>query len=327
MKTRIKTIEQVVVEEKKRLGKQQRRRSSSHRSSRREDRRLFEEIELEDKFSGEIRRPRSPPASTEVRNGLLMKDIPLDHVADSPFYGRSRRTSRGSNDQMLELWEESAEPETSIKSLMNSKTSKKPIIPRLHRRSRNPSIESQSEKVVGVVDKVELSRSIEDNAKIMERLLSDSRRLASLRISLRDLKSKLEVNEKQLGKFASPDFARVRKQLKEMEESIFQLANTNEILSKEIEETGDARDIYRKVVMEKSRNGSEKIEQMQQEMQNIERTVLKLEAAKSKGKKKFSESRTVILLREIIHKGGTKRTARKKKNRFCGCMRSSANDE
>uniref|UniRef100_A0A1J3G3F8 NAB domain-containing protein n=1 Tax=Noccaea caerulescens TaxID=107243 RepID=A0A1J3G3F8_NOCCA len=327
MKARIKTIEQVVIEEKKRLGKQQRRRSSSHRSSRREDRRLFEEIELEDKFSGEIRQPRSPPALTEVRNGSLMKDIPLDHVADSPsFYGRSRRTSRGSNDQMLELWEESAEPESSIKSLMNSKVSKKPIIPRLHRRSRNPSIESQSEKVVGVVDKVELSRSIEDNAKIMERLLSDSRRLASLRISLRDLKSKLEMNEKQ-GKFTSPDFARVRKQLKEMEESIFQLANTNEILSKEIEETGDARDIYRKVVMEKSRNGSEKIEQLQQEMQNIERTVLKLEAAKSKGKKKFSESRTVILLREIIHKGGTKRTARKKKNRFCGCMRSSANDE
>ncbi|CAH2053002.1 unnamed protein product [Thlaspi arvense] len=323
MKSRIKIIQQAVVEEKKRLGKQ-RRRGSSHRSSR--DRRLFEEIELEDKFSGEIRKPRSP-AMTEMRNGSLMKDIPLDHVADSPFCGRSRRTSRGSNDQMLELWEESAEPESSIKSLMNSKISKKPIIPRLHRRSRNPSIESQSEKVVGVVDKLELSRSIEDNAKIMERLLSDSRRLASLRISLRDLKSKLEMNEKQ-GKFTNPDFARVRKQLKEIEEAIFQLSNTNEILSKEIEETGDVRDIYRKVVIEKSRIGSEKIEQMQQEMQSVERTVLKLEdgAAKSNGKKKFSESRTVILLRGIIHKGG-KRTARKKKNRFCGCMRSSAKEE
>ncbi|KAL1197577.1 Protein NETWORKED 1A [Cardamine amara subsp. amara] len=322
MKTRIKTIKQAVVEEKKRRGKL-RRRSSSHRSSRR----LFEEIELEDQHSGESRQPRSSPAMTEGRNGSLMKDIPLDHVADSPFYGRSRRTSRGSNDQMLELWEESAEPEPSIKSLINSKNSKKPLIPRLHRRSRNPSIESQTEKVVGVVDKVELSRSIEDNAKIMERLLSDSRRLASLRISLRDLKSKLEMNEKP-GKFTNPDFARVRKQLKEMEEAIFQLANTNEILSKEIEETGDARDIYRKVVIEKSRNGSEKIEQMQQEMLNVERTVLKLEdgAAKSKGRKKFSESRTVILLRDIIHKGG-KRTARKKKNRFCGCMRSSGNEE
>ncbi|CDY10670.1 BnaA05g16920D [Brassica napus] len=316
MRTRVKIIEQAVVGEKKRLGKQ-RRRSSSHRSR---DRRLLEETEHEDKFSGEFRQPRSP-AITEMRNGSLMKDIPLDHVADSPFYGRSRRTSRGSNDQMLELWEESAEPESSIKSLMNSK---KPTLPRLHRRSRNPSIESQSEKVV---DKLELSKSAEENAKIMERLLADSRRLASLRVILRDLKSKLDLSEKP-GKFTNPEFARVRKQLKEIEDVILQLENTNEILAKEIEETGDARDIYRKVVIEKSRIGSEKIELMEQEMHNIERTVLKLEdgAAKSKGKTKFSESRTVILLRDIIHKGG-KRTARKKKNRFCGCMRSSSAKE
>ncbi|KAH0926658.1 hypothetical protein HID58_018914 [Brassica napus] len=316
MRTRVKIIEQAVVGEKKRLGKM-RRRSSSHRSR---DRRLLEETEHEDKFSGEFRQPRSP-AITEMRNGSLMKDIPLDHVADSPFYGRSRRTSRGSNDQMLELWEESAEPESSIKSLMNSK---KPTLPRLHRRSRNPSIESQSEKVV---DKLELSKSAEENAKIMERLLADSRRLASLRVILRDLKSKLDLSEKP-GKFTNPEFARVRKQLKEIEDAILQLENTNEILAKEIEETGDARDIYRKVVIEKSRIGSEKIELMEQEMHNIERTVLKLEdgAAKSKGKTKFSESRTVILLRDIIHKGG-KRTARKKKNRFCGCMRSSSAKE
>ncbi|CAG7889497.1 unnamed protein product [Brassica rapa] len=319
MKKRIKIIEQAVVGEKKRLGKQ-RRRSSSHRSK---DRKLFEEIELEDKFSGEIRHQPRSPAMTDARNGSLMKDIPLDHVANSSFYGRSRRGSRGSSDQMLELWEESAEPESTIKSLMNNKTSKKPMILRLHRRSRNPSIESEK-----AVDKLELSRNTEDNAKIMERLLSDSRRLASLRVSLRDLKSKLDQNEKQGSKFTNPDFARVRKQLKETEEAILQLANTNEILSKEIEETGDARDIYRKVVVEKSRLGSEKIEQMQQEMQSIERTVLKLEdrVAKSKGKTKFSESRTVILLRDIIHKGG-KRTARKKKNRFCGCMRSSSAKE
>ena len=202
--------------------------------------------------------------------------------------------------------------------------SKKPTPPRLHRRSRNPSIESQSEKVV---DKLELSKSAEENAKIMERLLADSRRLASLRVILRDLKSKLDLSEKP-GKFTNPEFARVRKQLKEIEDAILQLENTNEILAKEIEETGDARDIYRKVVIEKSRIGSEKIELMEQEMHNIERTVLKLEdgAAKSKGKTKFSESRTVILLRDIIHKGG-KRTARKKKNRFCGCMRSSSAKE
>lgn len=321
MKTRIKTIKQAVAEEKKRRGKL-RRRSSSHRSK---DRKLFEEIELEDQFSGEIRQPRSP-AMTESKNGSLMKDIPLDQVADTTSYGRSRRTSRGSSDQMLELWEEAAEPESSIKFLINNKNSKKPLIPRLHRRSRNPSVESQSEKMVGVVDKLELSRNIEDKAKILERLLSDSRRLSSLRISLTDLKRKLEMNEKQR-RFSNADLVIVKRQLKEMEEAVSQLENTNEILSKEIEETGDARDIYRKVVVEKSRSGSEKIEQLQNKMQNIEQTVLKLEdGTKSKGRKMFSETRTVILLRDIIHKGG-KRSARKKKNRFCGCIRSSTKEE
>ena len=316
----IKTIEQAFVKEKGRLSRQITRSTSQKRR----DRRKIENIQPDDQVTGESRQPRLRPEMTEVKNELLMKDNPRDQVTDSLTYGRSQGTSHGSND-MFEFWDESAESETSVNFLINSNKPQRSLNSNLRHQSRNPSIES--DKAVGVVDKLELSRNIEDKAKILERLLSDSRRLASLRISLRDLKSKLEINEKP-GKFTNPDFARVRKQMKEMEEAIFQLANTNEILSNEIEETGDVRDIYRKVVMEKSRIGSEKIEQMQQEMQNIERTVLKLEegATKSKGRRKFSESRTVILLRDIIHKGG-KRTARKKKNRFCGCMRSSGNEE
>ncbi|XP_010525233.1 PREDICTED: protein NETWORKED 1A-like [Tarenaya hassleriana] len=319
MKTRIKTIEQVVVNERDRLVKQ-RRRSYSNRS--RDRRKVEEDRYLDEKVSGEIRPRRSRARMSEVKGGLLMKDIPLDQVAD-----RSRGTSCGSNDQMLELWEESTELDASIKSLINRNNSKKPVNSRIHRRSRNPSAELQSEKVVGVIDKLELSRSIEDTVKIQERLLSDSRRLASLRVSIRDLKNKLEMNEKQ-GRFSNPEHEKARRRLREMEETILQLVNTTEILSKEIEETGDARDIYRKVVMERSKNGSEKIEQLQTEMQNIERTVLKLEdGAKSRLRKKFSENRTVILLRDIIHKGGKRTARKKKKNRFCGCMRSPANEE
>ncbi|XP_010559034.1 PREDICTED: protein NETWORKED 1A-like [Tarenaya hassleriana] len=319
MKTRIKTIEQVVVNERDRLVKQ-RRRSYSNRS--RDRRKVEEDRYLDEKVSGEIRPRRSRARMSEVKGGLLVKDIPLDQVAD-----RSRGTSCGSNDQMLELWEESTELDASIKSLINRNNSKKPVNSRIHRRSRNPSAELQSEKVVGVIDKLELSRSIEDTAKIQERLLSDSRRLTSLRVSIRDLKNKLEMNEKQ-GRFGNPDHEKTRRRLREMEETILQLVNTTEILSKEIQETGDARDIYRKVVMEKSKNGSEKIEQLQTEMQNIERTVLKLEdGAKSRLRKKFSENRTVILLRDIIHKGGKRTARKKKKNRFCGCMRSPANEE
>ncbi|KAF8100649.1 hypothetical protein N665_0219s0024 [Sinapis alba] len=263
----------------------QRTRSASYRSR---SRKKIEEIQV----TGESSQPRLRPEMREVKNELL--------------------TSGGSNDKMIEFSEESAESETtSIKLLKNSK--------RTYRLSRNPSIES--EKVVGVVDKQEFSTNIEDKAKIMERLLSDSRRLLSLRISLTDMKSKLEMNGKQ-GKVSKADIVIVKRQLKEMEEAVLQLTNTNEILSKETEETsGDSRDIYRKVVMEKSRNGSEKIEQLQNKMQNIEQAVLNLEdGAKSK------RSRTLILFRDIIHKGG-KRTARQKKNRFCGFIRSSSKEE
>lgn len=239
----------------------QRTRSASYRSR---SRKKMEEIQCEEKVTGESSQPRMRPEMREVKNELL--------------------SSGGSN-----------------------------------RLSRNPSIES--EKVVGVIDKQELSRNIEDKAKIMERLLSDSRRLLSLRISLTDMKTKLEMNGKQ-GKVSKADIVIVKRQLKEMEEAVLQMTNTNEILSKETEETsGDSRDIYRKVVMEKSRNGSEKIEQLQNKMQSIEQAVLELEdGAKSK------RSRTMILFRDMIHKGG-KRTARQKKNRFCGFIRSSKEEQ
>ncbi|CAA0395260.1 unnamed protein product [Arabidopsis thaliana] len=315
----IKTIEQAFVKEKGRLSRQITRSTSQKRR----DRRKIENIQPDDQVTGESRQPRLRPEMTEVKNELLMKDNPRDQVTDSLTYGRSQGTSHGSND-MFEFWDESAESETSVNFLINSNKPQRSLNSNLRRQSRNPSIES--DKAVGVVDKLELSRNIEDKAKILERLFSDSRRLSSLRISLTDLKRKLEMNEKQR-RFSNADLVIVKRQLKEMEEAVSQLENTNEILSKEIEETGDARDIYRKVVVEKSRSGSEKIEQLQNKMQNIEQTVLKLEdGTKSKGRKMFSETRTVILLRDIIHKGG-KRSARKKKNRFCGCIRSSTKEE
>lgn len=252
-------------------------------------------------------RQRTRRASYRSRSRRKTEEIQVTGESSRPRLKPEMREVK--NDKMFEFSEESAESETTL--LKNSK--------RTYRLSRNPSIES--EKVVGVVDKQELSRNIEDKAKIMERLLSDSRRLLSLRISITDMKSKLEMNGKQ-GKVSKADIVIVKRQLKEMEEAVLQMTNTNEILSKEIEETsGDSRDIYRKVIMEKSRNGSEKIEQLQNKMQSIEQAVLKLEdGAKSK------RSRTLILFRDMIHKGG-KRSARQKKNRFCGFIRSSSKEE
>ncbi|KAL0689080.1 hypothetical protein Bca4012_088757 [Brassica carinata] len=264
-------------------------------------------IVIQKEVKPRLLRQRTRRASYRSRSRRKTEEIQVTGESSRPRLKPEMREVK--NDKMFEFSEESAESETTL--LKNSK--------RTYRLSRNPSIES--EKVVGVVDKQELSRNIEDKAKIMERLLSDSRRLLSLRISITDMKSKLEMNGKQ-GKVSKADIVIVKRQLKEMEEAVLQMTNTNEILSKEIEETsGDSRDIYRKVIMEKSRNGSEKIEQLQNKMQSIEQAVLKLEdGAKSK------RSRTLILFRDMIHKGG-KRSARQKKNRFCGFIRSSSKEE
>ncbi|CDY42784.1 BnaC01g22820D [Brassica napus] len=264
-------------------------------------------IVIQKEVKPRLLRQRTRRGSYRSRSRRKTEEIQVTGESSRPRLKPEMREVK--NDKMFEFSEESAESETTL--LKNSK--------RTYRLSRNPSIES--EKVVGVVDKQELSRNIEDKAKIMERLLSDSRRLLSLRISITDMKSKLEMNGKQ-GKVSKADIVIVKRQLKEMEEAVLQMTNTNEILSKEIEETsGDSRDIYRKVIMEKSRNGSEKIEQLQNKMQSIEQAVLKLEdGAKSK------RSRTLILFRDMIHKGG-KRSARQKKNRFCGFIRSSSKEE
>ncbi|KAL6984795.1 hypothetical protein U1Q18_018174 [Sarracenia purpurea var. burkii] len=49
---------------------------------------------------------RTKPEFSKARNGILMKDIPLDHVSNGSLRGISRRRrNHDTNDQMLELWE------------------------------------------------------------------------------------------------------------------------------------------------------------------------------------------------------------------------------
>lgn len=43
--------------------------------------------------------------SIEARNGMRMKDIPLDNVSDSTLHGVRRQGTVGADDQMLDLWE------------------------------------------------------------------------------------------------------------------------------------------------------------------------------------------------------------------------------
>ena len=305
-----------------------------------------EEEELEDEFINHLRLQKSKHEISEVGNRTLMKDIPLDQVSDSTFYGRSRREKSGINDQMLGLWE-SAEQDCNPDPMVNGtqKQAAAPMPTRVRHQSKdmklkNPPSEVQVEKELGV-DKLEISRSNREpnkegnKKKILERLASDAQKLTSLQTSVQDLKKRMEMSRRSK-KNNDPEYERVKGQLQEVEEAVVQLVNSNLQLTKDTESLDgkstpgfeEAGDISSNKVTEEARQRSEKIGQLQLEMQSIQYVLLKLEDEdNTKGKFRFSESKTGALLRDFIYSGGRGSGGRRKKGCLCGCMRPSTNGD
>lgn len=259
---------------------------------------------------------------TKAENGILMKDIPLDQESDSSLYGRNRRTKGGTDEQMLELWETTEQD-----------------------CSQDAPVHEQQNQAAEPIDKLEVSfnrmRNQENNkGKILERLVSDARKLTNLQRSVHDLKKKMELNKKS-NKVNYAEFEMVQRQLLEVEEAIVQLADVNDQLTRDIEEEGpssldekssgeseEGGNVQQKRVTEQARKGAEKIGQLQFELQNIQYILLKLEDEhKSKGKtSRFAESKTGVLLRDFIYSSRRSRQKRKK-GRFCGCSRPSTRED
>ncbi|KAJ0034545.1 hypothetical protein Pint_24778 [Pistacia integerrima] len=310
-----------------------------------------EKMGIEDDFIDNPKLQKSKLETSEIPSRTSMKDIPLDQVSDCSFYGRSRRENSGANDQMLGLWE-CADQDSGLESMVNN-TQKRAAAPvaniPIHHHSKNvdqdnPSSELQFEKELGV-DKLELSGSYREpnkgggQRKILERLASDAQKLTNLRTTVQDLKKKMEMDKKSK-KGNDPEYETVKEQLLEVEEAILQLVEMNDRLSKDTEESPTSLegkssaeseatgDICRNKVTEDARKGSEKIGRLQLEVQTIQYILLKLEDEnKSKGKYKFSESKTGALLRDFIYNGGRSSGRRKKGCCLCGCVRPSTTNE
>uniref|UniRef100_A0A5B7BUD0 Putative centromere-associated protein E n=1 Tax=Davidia involucrata TaxID=16924 RepID=A0A5B7BUD0_DAVIN len=312
-----------------------------------------EERELGDELGDNIKLQKTKPRISEVRNGIMMKDIPLDQVSDGSLYGIRRRANSRADDQMLELWE-TADGDCSTGHAFNE-SQKQAYAPAeddiVHRRfddrerkSEDPS-ELQVEKELGV-DKLEVSRSVTkpnqggNKRKILERLVSDAKKLTSLQTTVQDLRRKLEANKKSK-KAKDVDFETVKEQLQEVEETVVQLVDMNGqwtkdteesppcldgIASTELEEAGNVR---QKRVSEQARKGSEKIGRLQLEVQKIQYVFLKLEdEKKGKGINRFSRSRTSTVLIDFIQSGSRRRgSGRPRKARFCGCFRPSTSGD
>ncbi|XP_038719347.1 protein NETWORKED 1B-like [Tripterygium wilfordii] len=309
-------------------------------------------IHLEDRGYGNelqevIQLPKTKSEISEVKNGILMKDILLDQVSDSSLYGTSDRETGAGNDQMLDQWE-SVERHTfdaTANDLKKQRQRGKPptVTNKSHRykdvmqRNVHRSTELQVEKELGV-DKQEFhTQNREPNeegkkGKILERLASDTHKLASLRITVQDLKKKMEM-KKSSKKAGSPEYERVSRQLQAVEEAILQLLTTNNQLKKDAEESSTSPDnctsagldeggnVLETTVTEEAQRGSEKLRRLQFEVQSIQDVLLKLD-------ERFLESGTGVLLKDLIYtsKSGRGKKTKKKKTCFCGCARPSTGD-
>ncbi|KAL2324428.1 hypothetical protein Fmac_023486 [Flemingia macrophylla] len=275
---------------------------------------------------------------TKSENGSLMKDIPLDHISDTSASKNCRRENSGTDDQMLVLWETAEQdccdspmvPMDDVITYHQSDNSGK---------FQNTSSELDVEKEL-VVDRLQLSKSIKERTqdgkrrKILERLASDSQKLAVLKTTVQDFKMKMKT-KKRSKKADNSEYETVSRQIEEVEGAVLKLVDTNDQLTKDLEESASSlgreisveleksRHSQRKRVTEQARKSSEQIGRLQFEVQKIQYSLLKLVDETSKGKSKFS-GKTVVLLRDFIHSG---KKSSKKRKAFCGCSRPSTTEE
>nr|KYP52737.1 hypothetical protein KK1_025481 [Cajanus cajan] len=199
----------------------------------------------------------------------------------------------------------------------------------------------ETEKELGV-DKQELwkirkptTTSEDGKRKILERLASDSQKLAILKMTLQDLKKKPETKKKS-NMVNEIEYETVKRHIEDVEEAVMQQIGIYDQLAKDIEEcTSSSSDTMqlekqgntqRKRVTEQARRGSEQIGRLQFEVQNIQYILLKLSDVKNnKGKNRISRP-TGVLLKDFI-RIGKKNSRRRRKGCACGCSRPSTNED
>jgi hypothetical protein len=183
------------------------------------------------------------------------------------------------------------------------------------------------------VDKQELPRSITTEPhqdwknKVVERLSSDAQRLNALQSSFQELKANADTSE---------ELDSIRYQIREAEDTIIQLIDTNDKLSKKAEEftsadgpDGDNIDLrsrHQRKILERARKMSEKIGRLEVEMQKVQQALLKYEEEQNSRTSKALQRRSKVQLVEYLY--GRRRDSRKQKRCSpCGCIRAKTTDD
>uniref|UniRef100_A0A0R0LMI1 Uncharacterized protein n=1 Tax=Glycine max TaxID=3847 RepID=A0A0R0LMI1_SOYBN len=257
---------------------------------------------------------------TKSQKRLIMIDIPLDDYKDDPDFNKyGKRDHTRIDNHMLELCE-TDQHDVTEENKQNSVSLEDVITCHESERCQNYSSELETEKELGV-DKLELwktrkeTTSEDSKRKILERLASDSQRLAILKMTLQDLKKKPETQKKS-SKVNEIEYETVKRHIEDVEEAVMKQIGIYDQLAKDTEEcTSSSSDTstmqlekqggqtQRKKLTEQARRGSEQIGRLQFEVQNIQYILLKLADVKNNKCKNKNSRPTGVLLKDFIRIG------------------------
>ncbi|KAK7405915.1 hypothetical protein VNO78_07527 [Psophocarpus tetragonolobus] len=281
---------------------------------------------------------------TKSQKRLIMIDIPLVDCKDDLDSNKyCKRDHNESHDCMLELCE-TDQHDVTEEDKHNSVSIEDVITCHELEKCPNYSSEFETEKELGV-DKLELWKtrkgtSEDGKRKILERLASDSQKLAILKMTLQDLKKKPETKKKS-NKVNEIEYETVKRHIEDVEEAVVQQIAMYDQLAKDIgectssssdtntmqlEKGGGGGHTQRKKLTEQARRCSEQIGRLQFEVQNIQYILLKLDDVKNNKCKNRISRPTGVLLKDFI-RIGKKNNRRRRKGCACGCSRPSTNED
>lgn len=268
-------------------------------------------------------KPTRRRQSSQGDNDMFVtKDVVLDQMSE-----RS-----GADDRILEeLWE-AAEVSSSINLKVGIRSRGHSRVASSHRSKESLSL---TEKELGVDGEAEMkvrepSRR-RSAGKVLERLNADLQKLTNLQITVQDLRRKVELTDQR-----AEEYDNVKEQLEETEVAIMNFFDTNQKLTKSLQKMEKSKERSESIrrVSEPARRMTEEIGRLQVELQRIQWLLVKLDEEDKKEKIRGGSRPLVpperktnkIVLKDILHVR-VKKSMKKKKGQFCGCVHPPSRSE
>ncbi|KAL3328499.1 hypothetical protein AABB24_035902 [Solanum stoloniferum] len=296
----------------------------------------IEELKSE---SSRYRRNSAPKSEIfEAENGILTKDIMLDHVSDCSSYRNGRREQ---DNLIFDLWDTTS-PTAGKAKLDDTPNAENDIdfhkrVISVKKKCQRPASDVLGEKYSDEGKLNSSKRSTEsiqegNKRRVLQRLDSDVQKLTNLQITVLDLKRELEITEKGKRGKAVAESDTLKGQLNEAEAAIHKLFDLTGKLMKNMEDSFGSADmksaleseeignVRRRRYSEQARRISEKIGRLQLEVQKVQFVLLKLNDESKGNNSRAPETKRRVLLRDYLYGGVRKSNKQRKKAPFCACI-------